>query len=199
MSGRGRGFGRGGRSGHKGRGSGGTSHRKQNNNKTTNDEDEKVEFTPHCAGKRQGATHDTVKKKIMHEIRQKCKCGNNLAESLEKGTKHGDKNALFTSLGFKPTPFTDASEPTPIELMEHTECAKEKNKRFRTCQDNCKKAFSMIHGFCNKAMQLRLEQDSKCKSEMKGDPFKTLEATKLKMHDPSKVKYPFVTLHEQME
>ena len=86
MSGRGRGFGRGGQGGHRSRrGSGRTSKHKQNNSTESSDEDEKIEFTPHCAGKKQGATHDTVKKKITHDIRQKCKCGDDLAESLEKG------------------------------------------------------------------------------------------------------------------
>ena len=57
----------------------------------------------------------------------------------------------------------------------------------------------MTHGFCNEATQLRLEKDSECEIKIKGDPFKTLEAIKLKMCDPSKVKCPFVTLCEQVE
>ena len=76
---------------------------------------------------------------------------------------------------------------------------KEKNGRFRVHQDNCKKAFSMTHGFCNEAMQLRLEKDTVYKKDVKGNPFKTLEMIKLKMCDPSKAKYPFVTLFKQIE
>ena len=199
MSGRGRGFGRGSQGGHKGGGSGRTSNQKHNDNKSTNDKDEKVEFTPHCAGKKQGATHDTVKKKIMHDIGQKHKCGNDPAESLETGNKCDDEDALFTKLGFKPTTFKDDNNPTQIELTECTEHAKEKNERFGSHQDNCEKAFSMTCGFCDKVTQPRLEKDGSHKSKMKGDPFKTLEAMKLKMCDPSKVKCPFVTLCEQME
>ena len=127
MSGRGRGFGRGSQGGHRGRGSGGTLNRKHNNDKSTNDKDDKVEFTPHCAGKKQGATHDTVKKNIVHEIRQKCKCGNDLAESLETGSKRVDKNALFAHLGFTPTGFKDNNNPTEIESMEHTKNCSEDN------------------------------------------------------------------------
>ena len=112
-----------------------------------------MEFTPHHAGKKQGTMHDTVKKKIIHEIRQKCKHGNDLAASLETGNEHADKDALFAHSGFTATGFKDSGNPTEIELTECTECVKEKNERFRAHQDNSEKAFSLMHGFCNKAMQ----------------------------------------------
>ena len=118
---------------------------------------------------------------------------------METGNKCDDEDAPFTKLGFKPTTFENNDGPTQIELTECTKCAKEKNERFRMYQDNCKKSFSLTCGFCNEATQPRLEKDSSCESEMKGDPFKTLEAIKLKMHDPSKVKHAFVTLFEQIE
>ena len=158
-----------------------------------------MEFAPHCAGKKQGATHDTVKKKIVHKIRQKHKCGDDPAESLETGNRHADEDTSFAHSGFIPTGFAVENKPTEVKPMECTKCAKEKNERFGVCQDNSEKAFSLTHGFCDKAMQLRSEKDSGHESEMKGDPFKTLEAIELKMCDPSKVKCPFVTMCEQLK
>ena len=69
--GRSRSHGRGGYGHGRGRGSGRSSHRSRNNdNDSSNDsKPEKVEFTPHYAGKTQGATHDTVKKQTMHDVR----------------------------------------------------------------------------------------------------------------------------------
>ena len=67
------------------------------------------------------------------------------------------------------------------------------------CQENAKKAHSLIHNCCNEAMQIRSENDSKFEEEVKGDPFKIVTAMKLKMHDPSKVKCPCVTLFKQLE
>ena len=88
MSGRGRSrnHGGGGRGHGRGRGSGRSSHqsRNDNGNGDNNNRTEKVEFTPHCAGKTQGATHDSVKKQITHDIRSKSEFGNDLAELLEK-------------------------------------------------------------------------------------------------------------------
>ena len=89
--------------------------------------------------------HDTVKKKITHDIGQKCKHGDDLAESLEKGKRHETKDKLFDYLGFAAAPFAAAGKPTSLELIEYMEYVKEKNKRFRVYQDNCEKAFSMIH------------------------------------------------------
>ena len=48
-------------------------------------------------------------------------------------------------------------------------------------------------------MQMRSENDVKFENEVKGDPFKMMKAIKLKMHDPSKTKHPFVTVFEQLE
>ena len=143
MSGRGRGFGRGGRSSYKGRGSGRTSYKKtsSNNDKTTNDKVEKVEFTPHYAGKRQGATYDTVKKQIIHDIRQKYKFGNDLAESLEKNEKHEDKDDPHEKLGFTPVTIKDTANPTSIEMIEYTEYVKEKMRDLESIRTTRRKHF----------------------------------------------------------
>ena len=84
MSGRGRSCGRGGCDHNRDRGLGGKSGRSQNHC-NDNDETEKVEFTPHCAGRnQQGAMCDTVKKQSMHGIRGQCEFENNLAESYRQ-------------------------------------------------------------------------------------------------------------------
>ena len=48
-------------------------------------------------------------------------------------------------------------------------------------------------------MQIGLENDSEFEEKVEGDPFKIMAAMKLKMHNPSKVKCPHVTLFEQLE
>ena len=202
MSGRGRsrGHGRSGRGHSGGRGSGRSSYRSRgNNNNGSNNENEKIEFTPHYAGKAQGATCDTVKKQIVHEIRGKCECGNDLAESLDDDEKISAKEELWKKLGFAEETIVDENKPTQLELVRHTEFIKNQNERFRVYQDNVKKAYSLIYGCCNKAMQIRLENDSDFENTVKGDPFETMKAIKLKMHDPSKVKCPFVTIFEQLD
>ena len=63
--GRGGGYSRGGRGNNRRRGLGRTSSRSRTNDGSGNgnsDKTEKVEFTPHCAGKTQGTTCNTVKK-----------------------------------------------------------------------------------------------------------------------------------------
>ena len=45
-----------------------------------------------------------------------------------------------------------------------------------------------MHGHCNEAVQIRLENDSTFKEDVKGDPFKMMKAIKLKMCNPLKVK-----------
>ena len=48
-------------------------------------------------------------------------------------------------------------------------------------------------------MQIGLENDSEFEEEVKGDSFKIMMAMKLKIHDPSKVQCPHVTLFEHLE
>ena len=93
-------------------------------------------------------------------------------------------------MGFDEVAFVDENKPTQLELVDYTKFTKDRNKRFRVQQDNSKKAHSSMHGCCNKAMQIRLENDSEFEEKVKGDPFKMMKAIKLKMHNPSKVKCP---------
>ena len=71
-----------------------------------------MEFTPHCAGKTQGATCDTVKKQIIHDIRGKCKFGNDLAELLETEVEHKTKEALWKHLNFDDVTIAKPDSPT---------------------------------------------------------------------------------------
>ena len=100
-----------------GRGSGRTSSRSRNNNGNSDSDSndnktEKVEFTPHCAGKMQGTAHDTVKKQIIHNIGSKCECRNDLVESIENKVKHNTKEELWTHLKFTEATFVNKNEPT---------------------------------------------------------------------------------------
>ena len=84
-----------------------------------------MEFTPHCAGKTQGATHDTVKKQILHDVQGKCKFGNDLAESLETDVEHKTKEGLWKHLGFDDVTIAKPDAPTQMEMADCTEFAKE--------------------------------------------------------------------------
>ena len=133
MSGRGKGIGHC-RSGHGNNGersSGRTSSRPRNNNRNNNsNKTEKVEFTPHCAGKTQGTTHDTVKKQIIHDIGSKCELGNDPAESIENNNQHKTKEDPWKHLGFADSTFVDKKNPTQLEPVDHTEFVKERNEQF---------------------------------------------------------------------
>ena len=156
MSDRGRGgdHGRSSHSNNRGRGSGRTSSRSRTNDGSGNgnsNKTEKVEFTPHCAGKTQGTTHDTVKKQIIHDIGGKHKCGNNSAESIKNENEHRTKEASWKHLKFKEATFVDNKTPMQMGLVEHKEFVKERNEQFRVCQDNSKKAHSLICDHCKKS------------------------------------------------
>ena len=57
--------------------------------------------------KTQGATHDTVKKQIIHDIGGKCEHGNNPAESIKNENEHETKEASWAHLKFKEATFAD--------------------------------------------------------------------------------------------
>ena len=197
--GRGRGYGRGSHSNNWRRDSGRTLGRSQNNSSDNNTEPDEIEFTPHHTGKNQGTTCDTMKKQITHDIRGKCKFGNDLAESLESGTRHKNKEDSWNHLGMDAATMAKQDSPMQVELIDHTEFVKERNERFTVHQDNGKKAHSSMCGHCNEAMQTHLENDGDFKNETKGDPFKMSEKIELKMCDPSKVKCPHMTSFEQLD
>ena len=75
-------------------------------------------------------TCDTVKKQIAHDIRSKCKFGNDLAESSETETQHQKKEDLWMHLGFDEATIADGENPTQLELVDCTEFTKDRNKRF---------------------------------------------------------------------
>ena len=117
----------------RGRDSGRTSSRLRNNNGNNGDngnKTEKVEFIPHCARKTQGTIHDAVKKQIIHDIGSKCECGNNPAESIENKIKHSTKEDSWKHLKFTEATFVNKNSPTEMELMDHKEFVKERNKQF---------------------------------------------------------------------
>ena len=135
-------------------------------------------------------------------------CGNRKDNRVHRGacgfppvteTQHQKKEDLWTHSGFDEAIIADSKNPTHLELVDCTKFTKDRNKRFRVCQDNSKKAHSLTHRQCNEGMQIRLENNSEFEEKVKGNPFKMMKAIKPKMHDPSKVKCPFVTIFEQLE
>ena len=52
-----------------------------------------------------------------------------------------------------PVALSDPDEPTKLEEIECIEHAKVKNERLTVHLDNTKKAHSLMHGHCNKAMK----------------------------------------------
>ena len=87
-----------------------------------------MEFTPHCAGKTQGTTCDTVKKQIIHDVRSKHKFRNDLAELIENDNQHETKEELWKCLGFAEVTFVDKKNPTQLEPVDCTEFVKERNE-----------------------------------------------------------------------
>ena len=78
---------------------------------------------------------------------------------------------------------------------EHREHKDRKNQY----DDNKKRAFAWMHEtLCSKAMKSRLEEMSNFDSEIRDNPFKLLDATKDKMHDPARAKYAYASLTESM-
>ena len=65
------------------RGSRRTSNRSRSDDNGGDSKLDKTVFPPHCVGKTQGATCDTVKKQITCDARSEHKFGNDPAESLE--------------------------------------------------------------------------------------------------------------------
>ena len=107
---------------------------------------------PHCTGKNQGATCNTVKKQITHDIGEKHKFGNNSSESLENGTRHKNEEDSWSHPGLDVATIATASGPTQVELIEHTEFVKDRNETFVVHQDNGKKAHLSMCAHCNKTM-----------------------------------------------
>ena len=59
-----------------------------------------MEFAPHCAGKnQQGATHDTVKKQIVCDVKAQSEFGKDLAKLSENNMKHSNKDELWMGMG----------------------------------------------------------------------------------------------------
>ena len=97
MSGRRRGGGHSGgsRNNNRGRCSGETSNRSCDNSSNNVTRPDEVEFTPHYARNTQESMHDTVKKQITHNVRGKCKIGNDLEESSETDVQQKTKEDLW--------------------------------------------------------------------------------------------------------
>ena len=71
-----------------------------------------------------------MKKQIVHDIRGKCKFGNDLAESLETEVEHKTKEASWKHLNFSVVTMAKPDSPTQMETVDHTEFVKEQNERF---------------------------------------------------------------------
>ncbi len=215
MSGRGR------SGGHSGRGSGqgrsGRGHQRSNGKSNTNNTNKssstkEIEFTPFYAGKIQVATYDTVKDHIINTIQKTYRNGHDLTKVLVLEKDYDDKEQFCDKLGLAllaqagtetvtqgDTTMTQQREPTQYELIEYKEALREQNDRWRIYLDNKHKSYAFIWSKCNKTMQSRIETDSEFATKVKDDPFELLRRIKIKMYGPSKVKFAFLTLTDQLE
>ncbi len=190
QGGRGRGRGR-----FSGRGRG----RFNNRNKKTSTKTE-MKFYPHTVGTQsQSVTYDTVKDHIVQYVQKTYKNGLDIAESLDKEVMKD-----LTTL----SPVRDVSTNTDdatrqveqdgfdilykVNLQEHI-------KRVQQLEENKTKAYSLIYSnYCNRVMQLRVEEHKDFESKIKNDPIELLKAIRILMHDPARAKYPFASMTEAL-
>ena len=68
----------------------------------------------------------------------------------------------------------------------------------RKLQENAKKAYATIWGYCSKTIQNRLEAHVTYVSTICDDPIELLKAINILMHDPERAKYPYASLTEAL-
>ena len=83
-----------------------------------------------------------------------------MAKSLESGTRHKTKDNPWTAMSLAMATLKDPDKLSQLEVIECTQCVKEKYKRFTVNQDNTKKACLLMCGHCNEAMQAWLKNDT---------------------------------------
>ena len=65
-------------------------------------------------------------------------------------------------------------------------------------QENAKKVYATIWGYCSKTIQNRIEAHTTYETLIRDDPIELLKAIKIMMHDPERAKYPYASLKEAL-
>ena len=159
-----------------------------------------MKFYPHTVGTQsQSVTYDTVKDHIVQYVQKTYKNGLDIAESLDKEVMK-DMTTLAPSR-FISTNTDEAAKQVEqdgydilykVNLQEHI-------KRVQQLEENKTKAYSLIYStYCNRVMQLRVEEHKDYESTIKNDPIELLKAIRVLMHDPARAKYPFASMTEAL-
>ena len=168
QSGRGRG-----RSRYGGRGRG---RFNANSKKTTTTRE--MKFYPHTVGsQQQSVTYDTVKDHIVQYVQKTYKHGIDIAESLDKEVI---KDLTTLTPGRRVSVIADADrkkveqEGFDIEFKIRME---EHIKRVQQLEENKTKAYALIYSnYCNRVMQIRIEEHVDFENKIKNDPIELLMA-----------------------
>jgi hypothetical protein len=196
---RGRGRFQGQRSGQRGRGGGG--RRAQGSNTrtyTTTVNQTELKFAPHVQGKHQ-TTYSTVKDAIIQYIQKTFKDGDDVAQSLKEG-KLIDLEAEKPVRGVSSSPVKSEAtlEQTGLDILYQEELRGffDRKNNLRT---NMTKAYALIFtNYCNRTMQLRIEEHPEFETKIENKPIALLEAIKVLMHDPVRATYPMVSMTEAL-
>ena len=123
-----------------------------------------MKFAPHCSGKQQMVTCDTVKDHIAQTCQKTMRCGINTAKAT-RNMEHSDSPE-----GTEPKRRAVVIDPKDdkgnlaLQIMQHRHDVKCKedlrkhNTRKDICEENKLKAHALIFGCCNKTMQNRIEE-----------------------------------------
>jgi hypothetical protein len=166
-------------------------------NTRTNTPEKKIavmEFTPHTAGRHQLVTYDTVKEYILQEMQKDLRHGYDIVKCLREGINVGipilKPIRIIEELG------EQSAEEQKIQQeghdMEWQIERKEYSVRKNVYEENIFKAYAIIFGYCNKAMQTRIEETTEFELKIRNDPWLLMETIKLRMYGQVRAKYEFV-------
>ena len=66
-------------------------------------------------------------------------------------------------------------------------------------EENLTKAYALIYAnFCNRTIQVRIEEHKDFETTIKNDPIELLKAVCILMHDPARAKYLYALLTESL-
>ena len=155
-----------------------------------------IKFHPHGGGsQQQNVTFDTIKDHIIQQVQKTYKNGVDIAESLDKETKKDLKTlkpARAVSTATDATMKKIEQEGFDIEYkVQVTEFL----KRELQLDENLTKTYALIYrNYCNRTIQLRMEEHKDFKIKVQNDPIEFLKAIRVLirvlMHDPARPSTP---------
>ena len=170
-------------------GSGGTTKSTTSEKKIT-----MMEFAPHMAGEHQSVTHDMVKEHTLQDLQKDPRHGNDLVECPRKGINTGTPTLEPERTIEKSGGQTAEEQKLKQEghNMEWQIERKEFGVRKNVYEANVFKAYAIIFGFCNKAMQTQIEETGDFETKIRNDPWLLMETIKLRMYGQVRAKYEYV-------